>query len=306
MGFEPTEPSLAKDGSSRNLLNFGLWLRKRGNRDSTVIRKLKFLKGLSGSVDNMVETVLKCGWVDKSKAMALLVVQQYAEFMGLPVPKVNYKTYDNREVYVPNPQMIKQLVYRIRNVGLRGAVLLAVETGSCSSEVLGLTWRDVNLVTKTVTVKGVKGHRTISYPVSNELATLLSLIPRVGEKVFVQKTVNGLNDSLKDYVQRLARETGNTDYLKIHFHTLRHYAISWKYFKTKDIVETQRFARHCNIQNTLKYVHIVRSWIKENEYNVVYAQLKEELEKYLTEGFTLVTKTECGYVLTKPKTLFED
>ena len=58
------------------LVNFGLWLRKRGNRDSAVIRKLKFLKGLSGSVDNMVESVLKCGWSDNSKALALLTVRQ--------------------------------------------------------------------------------------------------------------------------------------------------------------------------------------------------------------------------------------
>jgi integrase len=112
-----------------------------------------------------------------------------------------------------------------------------------------------------------------------------------------------LNDALWRYRQILARETGNSDFLKIHFHTFRHYAISWHYFKTKDIVETQRFARHCNIQNTLRYVHIVKSWIKENEYDVVYASDKAELTKYLTEGYELVTKTEWGYCLKKPKTI---
>ncbi len=61
-------------------------------------------------------------------------------------------------------------------------------------------------------------------------------------------------------------ETGNINFLKIHFHTLRHFAISWFYFKTKDIVKTKEFARHHSIQNTLKYVHIVETWVKENEY----------------------------------------
>lgn len=104
-----------------------------------------------------------------------------------------------------------------------------------------------------------------------------------------------------NYKKILARETGNNDFLKIHFHTFRHYAISWHYFKTKDIVETQRFARHCNISNTLKYVHIVKSWIKDNQYDVVYAEDKQELTKYLSEGYSLVTKTDWGYCLSKPK-----
>jgi hypothetical protein len=50
-------------------------------------------------------------------------------------------------------------------------------------------------------------------------------------------------------------------------------------------------------------VHIVKAWVKENEYNVVYAEGKEELTKYLSEGYELVAKTEWGYCLRKPKTL---
>ncbi len=102
-------------------------------------------------------------------------------------------------------------------------------------------------------------------------------IPKEGERVFKMKNARYINDCLWRYRQILAKETGNSYFLKVHFHTLRHYAISWQYFKTRDIVETQRFARHCNIQNTLRYVHIVKSWIKENEYDVVYAKDKTEL-----------------------------
>ncbi len=71
----------------------------------------------------------------------------------------------------------------------------------------------------------------------------------------------------------------------------------------KNIVETQRFARHCSIRNTLRYVHIVKSWIKEDQYDVVYAETKEELTQFLREGFQLVTKTEWGYCLKRPKSI---
>jgi hypothetical protein len=55
----------------------------------------------------------------------------------------------------------------------------------------------------------------------------------------------------------------------------------------------------------LRYVHIVKSWVKDNEFDVVYATDKTELSKYLGEGFTLATKTDWGYCLTKPKSLFD-
>ncbi|MEM2241961.1 MAG: hypothetical protein QXS46_07155, partial [Candidatus Bathyarchaeia archaeon] len=100
-------------------------------------------------------------------------------------------------------------------------------------------------------MKGVKGHKTYTYHISDELATLLSQLPRSNEKVFNYADSRYLNDFVRDYRKRLAKETNNPDFLKIHFHTFRHFAISWYYFKTKDIVATQRFARHCNIQNTL-------------------------------------------------------
>ena len=68
-------------------------------------------------------------------------------------------------------------------------------------------------------------------------------------------------------------------------------------------MDIQRFERHCNINNTLKYVHIVKSWIKANEYDVVYVEDKTELAKYLSDGYSLVTKTDWGYCPPKPKTL---
>jgi integrase len=283
------------------LINFGLWLLRKGNRRPTVERKLRFLKALNGSIDSMISQVLQSTWVDKSKAMALLTLRQFAEYQGLPVPTVNFRVYDNREMYVPTPEMVKQFIYRIRKIELRAMVLIAVECGASASEVWNLKWKDVNLQSKSITITGVKGHRTRQYPMSNELVILLSQIPKGSGRIFSIKHSRHINDSIQDYRRRLALETGNIDFNKIHFHTFRHFAISWKYFRCKGIVETQRFARHCNIQNTLKYVHIVKGWIHSNQYDVVYADKQEEFTKYLCEGFELVEKTEWGHCLRRLK-----
>ncbi|HLN44559.1 MAG TPA: site-specific integrase [Candidatus Sulfotelmatobacter sp.] len=255
-------------------------------------------------MDEITNQILNCSWKDKVKSNALDVVEQYAEFLKLAYERPNFRAYDTTEMYVPNPEMVKQFLYRVRSITTKAQILLTVETGASSGESWRLTWKDLNLTSKTVTVTGLKGHRTLTYPISEELFSLLIQIPRDKERIFSHiSRPDNVNDTINDYKKRLAKETGNTDFLKIHFHTFRHYAISWHYFKTKDIVDTQRFARHCNIANTLNYVHIVKSWIKDNQYDVVYAEDKAELTKYLSEGFQLVTKTDWGYCLSKPKSL---
>jgi integrase len=232
------------------------------------------LEKLKGSPEEMSVQVLNGCWVDRSKKNALDVIYQYAEFVGTPIQKSKFRAYSNQEMYVPNPEMVKRFLYRVHSVNVRARIRIAVETGASSGEVWRLEWRDFNAQNKTLTVIGNKGHRTLTYNISDELMALLLQIPRKENRIFAEiKNPDRLNDVITDY------------------------------FKTKDIVETQRFARHCNINNTLKYVHIVKSWIKSNEFNVVYAEDKVELTKYLSEGYSMVTKTDWGFCLTKPKTI---
>lgn len=173
--------------------------------------------------------------------------------------KPSFRDYDNAEMYVPSPEMVRRFIHRIRSIKVKGSMLIAVETGACESEVWRLRWKGVNLTNKTIRIIGVKGHRAFTYQISDELALLLSRIPRRGERIFRVKSPVNIGKNIRQYRRILFNETGNPDYLKIHFHTLRHFAISWFYFKTRDIVATQRFARHYNIQNTLRYVHIVKA-----------------------------------------------
>ena len=131
----------------------------------------------------MMNQVLASNWVDKSKNNAIDVVCQYAEFLGNPVERPNFRPYQNTEMYVPNPEMIKQFIYRIRKIQLKAMVKIAVETGARAGEVWQLTWRNINLQNKTVTITGIKGHRTSTYPISDELCSLLMQIPREEEKI---------------------------------------------------------------------------------------------------------------------------
>ncbi|MEM3719356.1 MAG: tyrosine-type recombinase/integrase [Candidatus Bathyarchaeia archaeon] len=61
---------------------------------------------------------------------------------------------------------------------MKARVLMAVETGATASEICNLRWKDVNFQNKTITVTGVKGHRTWTYPISDELCSLLMQLPK--------------------------------------------------------------------------------------------------------------------------------
>ncbi len=143
-----------------------------------------------------------------------------------------------------------------------GLVLSCYRNWGFSFRSLKFKMEYVNFQNKTVTITGVRDTEHGSIGLVMSFIICLCRFPKKGERAFSFKQARCLNDALWKYWTILAKETGNTDFLKIHFHTFRHFAILWKYFKTKDVVETKRFAGHCNIQNTLRYVHLNKvTWL---------------------------------------------
>ncbi len=184
VGSTPTPGFTLLPTYNSDLLGFALWLFRKGNRESTIHRKLKVLKHLKGSIEDMYRQVLASKWSDGSKEYALITIEQFSEYKGLRIPRPQFRAYNNRELFVPSPSMIKQLLYRIGNVKLRAMCMIAIETGASESEVFNLKWKDVNLANKTIVITGVKGHRTYQYPISEELCVLLMQIPKEGNKIF--------------------------------------------------------------------------------------------------------------------------
>jgi hypothetical protein len=64
----------------------------------------------------MVTQILSRSYVDKSKKNVFDMVYQYAEFLGVEIKKTRFRIYDNKEMYVPNPEMVKQFLYRVHSL----------------------------------------------------------------------------------------------------------------------------------------------------------------------------------------------
>lgn len=127
---------------------------------------MRFFAKLSGTPSEMTNQVLNSSWCDKSKSNCLDdAITQYAEFKQIPYNRPNFRAYDNEEMFVPNPDMVKRFVYRIRSIPVKAMILLSVETGCSSGEAWNLEWKDINFSTKTVTMTGNKADNDIALDV---------------------------------------------------------------------------------------------------------------------------------------------
>jgi integrase len=77
---------------------------------------------------------------------------------------------------------------------------LVLLTGLRRSEALGLKWRDVDLVGRTLTVRATKNHRDHTLPLPGYLTALLGRLPRHGVHVFEEW--RGLRFALEEVARR--------------------------------------------------------------------------------------------------------
>ena len=97
------------ESKESDLLNFGLWLKfTKGNRESSIVRKLRFFGKLSGTPSEMTNQILSSSWCDKSKSNCLDAIVQFAEFKNIPYSRPNFRACNNEEMFVPNPEMVNQ------------------------------------------------------------------------------------------------------------------------------------------------------------------------------------------------------
>jgi integrase len=81
----------------------------------------------------------------------------------------------------------------------------------------------------------------------------------------------------------------NPRLLEVHFHTLRHCALTMYQHKVHDIPLTARFAGHRNINNTMKYIHLEQLLFNDaqDDFIVKTAKTPEEAARLIEVGFQL-------------------
>lgn len=137
-----------------------------------------------------------------------------------------------------------------RNPHILQATLFALETACRQSEVLRLTWKDVDFNQKTALINNTKNGESRTIPLSPRALSAITQLPRpIKNEAIFKVSANGLSRAFK----RICKKR-NLDNLK--FHDLRHEATSKFFEKGLNPIEAAAITGHKTLQMLKRYTHL--------------------------------------------------
>jgi len=143
---------------------------------------------------------------------------------------------------------------------LPAIVDLAVETGMRLSEIISLRWQNIDLEKRTAVLPDSKnGHRRV-VPLSPNAVAVISTfkqspVIRLDGHVF-NITPHAVTTAFRRAVARVQRHTEKRLGVDLHFHDLRHEAVSRLFERGFNVMEVASISGHRSIQMLARYSHI--------------------------------------------------
>jgi len=128
-------------------------------------------------------------------------------------------------------------------------VRFALETAMRRGEILELQWRHVDVKRRTAHLPRTKNGHARTVPLTNGALALLGAQSKTGDRVFDLSS-----DALKMCWRRVIAKTGIED---LHFHDLRHEAISRFFEMGLSMPEVALISGHRDPRMLLRYTHLV-------------------------------------------------
>jgi integrase len=174
--------------------------------------------------------------------------------VGLPdnvvaqVRRIPVKNARDRRLRPGELDRLVQALEKTRNGLIRPAIMLAIETGLRRGELLGLAWTEIDLDRRTAHLPHTKTGYARTVPLNDHAVALLRAMPRTGPTVFPLTAM-----SLKLAWNRLRIRAGMPD---LHFHDLRHEAISRFAEMGLSTVELSVISGHRDPRMLFRYAHL--------------------------------------------------
>ena len=135
-----------------------------------------------------------------------------------------------------------------RNVWMLSVVVLALETGMRRSELLALRWGDINLERRTATLHMTKNGESRVVPLSTSAVQTLKAMPRSICGAVFPITACALAANFDKAVERAKLPD-------LHFHDLRHTAITQMATKLPNLIELAAVSGHKSLKMLQRYYH---------------------------------------------------
>jgi integrase len=280
-------------------------LHQRGYAESTLEGISKKLRQIAKNADIMnPEKVLEFISTRQSPTTKNLFVQAYdhfARYYNIKWQKPKYRKSE-APIKVPLEENLNYVIETAKSLKRNVAYDILKGTGIRPIELHNLTLENIDLEQGLIHIRSAKhgNPRTLKLK-SETLANLRVLIattkPELKDKIFASPHVlarHWREERLKAY-----GETGNPELLKIRLYDLRHFYATKLYYNTRDILRVKTDLGHRNIQNTLKYTHVVN--FKDDEYHSATARTLDEACKLIEAGFEYVTEMDGAKIFRKRK-----
>jgi len=276
------------------LVEFALWLSKQGYDEdvakwrSRMMRRFLDLGADLWNPETVKEVLAKQkSWSDSYKMVLVYAYENFLTMEGLSWKRPRYK---QNEVFpfIPTEAELDQLIAACgKKIGtfLQGLK----DTGADPGELAACTWTDINIESRTVQLRPVKGHKPRVLTASQQFIDRLQRLPKTSERVF--GSVHGLIGAFVRQRRRVANKFANPRFLSISFRTFRHWKATMEYHRTKDILYVQKILGHRQIRNTLKYIDLEAILFKttDDQFFVKVATNVQEACDLVETGFDYVT-----------------
>lgn len=139
---------------------------------------------------------------------------------------------------------------KCRNKLIRPIIMFALATAMRRGEILAMKWTDVDFRSKSLLILESKNGDSRTIPLSRDAIGVLDRLPRAKERVF-PTSANGLRLSW----DRVLKRAGIGD---LHFHDLRHEAISRFFEQGLSVPEVALISGHKDMKQLFRYAHAIR------------------------------------------------
>jgi integrase len=173
-----------------------------------------------------------------------------------PLRKVRVASGQNRRERRLRPGELEKLseaTQGSRNQFVLPIVLLAVETGMRRGEILSLRWKHIDREGKCFVIPHTKNGYSRTLPLTLAAAAVLNSVPVLSDRVFPIS-----RNAFRLAWDRLRVRAGITD---LHFHDLRHEAISRFFERGLNVPEVALLSGHRDARMLFRYTHPAREEI---------------------------------------------
>ncbi|SKA16666.1 integrase [Consotaella salsifontis] len=156
----------------------------------------------------------------------------------------------NRRLQPGEEQRLLDAANSGRNPWIRPLIILALETAMRQGELLSLTWENVDLEKRIAHLPMTKNGEERDVPLSQRATEILRQLKgeRTGERV-----IDTSKSAVEQAWAHLRARAGSVD---LHFHDLRHEAVTRLLERGFNVIETATISGHKELRMLQRYAHI--------------------------------------------------